>query len=80
VSDLANFYVIDDLEILHEEIDRILSLEYRLPTDLSSELKRLRTSISNILSATRTDSNSAFSRPTQLPTRIDERWLDSSGS
>ena len=68
MSDLADFYVIDDLEILHGEINRILSLEYRLPADLSSELQRLRTSISNVLSATRTDSDSAFSRPTQLPT------------
>ncbi len=66
MNDLTDFYVIDDLEILQGEIDRILSLEYRLPADLSSELKRLRTSISNALSATRADSNSnsAFSRPT----------------
>ena len=68
MSDLADFFVVDDLEILHEEIDRILSLEYRLPSDLRSELERLRTSISNVLSATRTDLNSAFSRPTQFPT------------
>ena len=80
MSDLADFYVVEDLEILQEEIDRILALEYRLPSDLSSDLKRLRTSILNVLSATRTDSNAAFSRSMQLPNRIDQRWLDSSES
>jgi len=68
VSNLADVFVTDDLEILHEEIDRILSLEYPLPTDLRSELERLLASISNVLSAKRTALSSAFActtRPTQ---------------
>ena len=63
MGDLTDFFVLDDLEILHDEINRILSLEYALPTDLLSELERLRTSISNVLSTMRTDSNAASSRP-----------------
>lgn len=61
MSDVADFFIVDDLEILHEEIVRILSLEYPLPTELRSELEHLRASISNVLDVTRTDSNSAFS-------------------
>lgn len=65
MSNLADVFVTDDLEILHEEIDRILSLEYPLPPDLRSELERLLGTISNVLSAKRTGLSSAFACPTR---------------
>jgi hypothetical protein len=62
MSDLEDAHLMDDLELLREDIDCILSSTEPLPVDLRSKLEDLRVSMSKVISAILADLDSAFSR------------------